>query len=158
MCGEQWDFVAFWKTIGMVIVEWECPGFVNLDRARVWGWKESGLRESQCRFWRTEWRSQRSSACPSSLFFPWQQCPLSNTAAMPAASPCEGRRQMSAAGMVLPCLPWQQKRTKWDLSVSAGSLPWWARGRAESKLCFPGLFHHTRGSELIARSAPDYLP
>lgn len=57
---------------GIIIVEW----------AHVWGWKESGLREPQCRFWRTEWRSQRSSGCLSSPFFPRQQCPPSNT--MPA--------------------------------------------------------------------------
>lgn len=86
---------------GIIIVEW----------AHVWGWKESGLREPQCRFWRTEWRSQRSSGCLSSPFFPRQQCPPSNTGAMPAASLCEGRRHMLQ---------------EWSFPVSPGTKKWWS--------------------------------
>lgn len=78
MHGEQLDFVAFWKMIAMVVVEWVC----------TWGWREAGIRESQCRFWRIGWKSQRTLGCPCAPSFLWQQCPLSYTSAMPAACLC----------------------------------------------------------------------
>lgn len=75
ICGGQWDFGVFWKTTGTVVAEW----------VWTWGWREGGVRDSQCRFWRTEWQSQRSPGCPSAPSFPQQRCPLSCPTATPAA-------------------------------------------------------------------------